>query len=110
MAMMRKPRNVQTKVGRHYPMTVAIGIYRPGSSLHSSLAAEPSSRSENHNRHVKTMNSQSPYLGSSSGGAQSASPLAAEIPWTIRQAAHYLGVSPQTSLALLIAMINREAA
>ena len=42
------------------------------------------------------MNSESLCLDSSSGGVQSAFAVAAEIPWTVRQAALYLGVSPQT--------------
>ena len=42
------------------------------------------------------MNSESLCFDSSSVGAQSAFAVAAEIPWTVRQAALYLGVSSQT--------------
>ena len=42
------------------------------------------------------MNSESLPLKSSSGGGQSAFAIADEIPLTVRQAAVFLGVSPQT--------------
>jgi excisionase family DNA binding protein len=42
------------------------------------------------------MNSESLPLKSSSGGGQSAFAVADEIPLTVRQAAVFLGVSPQT--------------
>ena len=42
------------------------------------------------------MNSDSLCFDSSSGSGKSAVAIAAEIPWTVRQAALYLGVSPQT--------------
>ena len=42
------------------------------------------------------MNSKSLPLGLSSGGAQAALAVAEEIPMTVRQAATFLGVSPQT--------------
>ena len=42
------------------------------------------------------MNSESLALKSSSGGGQSAFAVADEIPLTVRQAAVFLGVSPQT--------------
>ena len=42
------------------------------------------------------MNSESLPLKSSSGGGQSAFAVADEIPLTVRQAALFLGVSPQT--------------
>ena len=42
------------------------------------------------------MNSESLPLKSSSGGGQSAFDIADEIPLTVRQAAVFLGVSPQT--------------
>ena len=42
------------------------------------------------------MNSERLRLDSISGGGKDAVAIAAEIPWTVRQAALYLGVSPQT--------------
>ena len=42
------------------------------------------------------MNSESLPLKSSSGGGQAAFAIADEIPLTVRQAAVFLGVSPQT--------------
>jgi len=42
------------------------------------------------------MNSESLRLDSISGGGKVAVAIAAEIPWTVRQTALYLGVSPQT--------------
>ena len=42
------------------------------------------------------MNSKSLHLDISSGGAQAAVAVADEIPLTVRQAAAFLGVSPQT--------------
>jgi excisionase family DNA binding protein len=42
------------------------------------------------------MNSRSLPLDSNSGGAQAAVAVADEIPLTVRQAAAFLGVSPQT--------------
>ena len=42
------------------------------------------------------MNADSTCLTLTSGGGQSYSAVAVEIPWTVRQAALYLGVSRQT--------------
>jgi excisionase family DNA binding protein len=42
------------------------------------------------------MNSESLHLDSSSRSGQTALAISVEIPWTVRQAALYLGVSPQT--------------
>ena len=42
------------------------------------------------------MNSESLHHDSSSRSGQTALAISAEIPWTVRQAALYLGVSPQT--------------
>jgi excisionase family DNA binding protein len=42
------------------------------------------------------MNSENLRLDSISGGGKAAVAIAAEVPWTVRQAALYLGVSPQT--------------